>query len=247
MFQVDRVQDFVHKSWPKWEQPTPPAKRITPTFPQRSRNVRTTEDGMTLARCFGKSVYMRHFQTPICLCIELDWSLILYWIFFMISWIGEKFLDVHLWCVWENLAFWALSVSRVWCVCVCVAKMFQRFCHEMLNDCKQSHHTKWMSTKELINLNQCIWTRFTLKCAMSWQSTMYMVCLQNLQVPYMGKTQVWCWSSYNNRAHKSFGLMKRNQNLKFSRETSLEVMYFCLGPGCCSQHLLRCTFINNKR
>lgn len=135
MFQVDRVQDFVHKSWPKWEQPTPPAKKITPTFPQRSRNVRTTEDGMTLARCFGKSVYMRHFQTPICLCIVLDWNLILDFFHDIVDW--WKFFGCTPWCVWENLAFWALSVSRVWCASVCVC---------VLQKCSKDFATKcWMT------------------------------------------------------------------------------------------------------
>lgn len=133
MFQVDRVQDFVHKSWPKWEQPTPPAKKITPTFPQRSRNVRTTEDGMTLARCFGKSVYMRHFQTPICLCTELDWSLILDFFHDIVDW----------WTVFWMYTFDAFG--KTWqsehspchgvCVCVCV-----------LQKCSKDFATKcWMT------------------------------------------------------------------------------------------------------
>ena len=170
----------------------------------------------------------------------------------MISWIGENFLDVHLDAfgkTWHSEHSPCHAYGVQVCVCVCFAKMFQRFRHEMLNDCKQSHHTNWMSTKELINLNQCIWTRFTLKCTMSCRGRVrctWYVC-KIYRSPTWAKTQVWCWSSYNNRAHKSFGLMKSSQNLKFSRETSLEVMYFCLGPGCCSQHLLRCTFINNKR
>ena len=185
------------------------------------------------------------FETPFRLCIELDWSLMLE----IFSWYRGLVKNFWMYTLDAFGKTWQSEHSpcHAYGVCVCVAKVFQRFRHEMLNDCKQSHHTNWMSTKELINLNQCIWTRFTLKCTMSWQSTMYMVCVQSLQVPYMGKTQVWCWTSYNNRAHKNFGLMKSSQNLKFSRETSLEVMYFCLGPGCCSQHLLRCTCINNKR
>ena len=73
----------------------------------------------------------------------------------MISWIGEQFFGCTLLMRLGKLG--NLNTLRVTvCVCVCVAKMFQRFRHEMLNDCKQSHHTNWMNTKELINLNQCI-------------------------------------------------------------------------------------------
>ena len=112
-----------HKSWPKWEQPTPPAKKITQpshndlemSAPQRTewpwRGV--SENPFTCA-------ISKHQFVCVSNIIELDWNLILDFFHDIVDW--WKFFGCTPWCVWENLAFWALSVSRVWCasVCVCV-------------------------------------------------------------------------------------------------------------------------------